>query len=340
MFKKTAAALIFTFVFFFFYSVSASFAQSQIADSFKDPTISGEGVIQGKGFVPCSGITCDLCDFMVMANTIIKWLFGMAFLFFAILAVRAGFKLVTEGNPGALQAAKQSFTNAFIGLIIFLCAWLLIDTLLHTLLKGGSGEIDGWGPWTKVRCTEQASSKIEPNFFDADPVFTAAQMLESLGPVDPALVGAAGVSTKADCSPAKLQSMGMNATQANVFSCIAEAESTCNNNPAPNPNSSASGMFQVVFGYNNSCHNLNLPQCKAAVNSSTDLNCSKAYSGGKPKAGMEAQAALCRTAASNQQCNVAAALCIYETENGYRAWLGTDSEPHPKQRACVAKFAN
>jgi len=150
-----------------------TFADSVIVDSFKEPAVSAEGTISG-GFVPCSGVTCDLCKFMIMANTIIKWLFGMAFILFMILAVKAGIKLVIEGNPAALKAAKESFTNAFIGLIIFLCAWLIVDTLLKELLDGGKGEIniEGYGPWTQVRCTTQSQAKeAKAGFYPGDPEF-------------------------------------------------------------------------------------------------------------------------------------------------------------------------
>ncbi len=304
------------------------------------PEVTAEGTLEkGTGFVPCSGKNCSACDFVVLGNTAIKWLITISFLFFAVLAVRAGIKLVvSQGNPSALSDAKSSFTNAFIGLIIILIAFILVDTIMRQLVKG-SGVIEGYGPWNEVVCSKQVESRMIEGFYAGDPIFTPAQLEQAYGAVDPALVGAASVSAKADCSPATLQSMGMNSVQANTFSCIAEAESTCRNNPPANPSSSASGLFQITLGWDNKCHNLNLPQCASAVGVSGNLNCSKAFSGGKVKAGMEALASQCKKAASNQKCNVAAALCIYDTEGGYGAWLGTKANPHPKQRACVAKFA-
>lgn len=132
-------------------------AQATSTDSFYaggGPTIT-DGSITSGGFVPCSGSQCSLCHFAVMANTIIKWLIGIIFLFFAILAVYAGFKLVTSGTSGGKQAAKSSFTNAFIGLFIVLAAWILIDTLLRAVLRGGNGEVNGYGPWSVIVCASQ-----------------------------------------------------------------------------------------------------------------------------------------------------------------------------------------
>jgi hypothetical protein len=107
-----------------------------------------------QSFIPCEGSECQACHFVELGNNVIKWLIGFVFLFFAILAVVAGIKLVTSGgNPSAKQAAKSSFTNAFIGLFIVLGAWLLIDTVFRGLI-GGTGEIKGYGPWSEVQCGE------------------------------------------------------------------------------------------------------------------------------------------------------------------------------------------
>jgi len=337
--------IAFTVALFLFHFVTPAWA-ADIPDSFQDPELTAEGTIKaGGGFVPCSGITCDLCDFMVMANTIIKWLFGMAFLLFMILAVKAGIKMVIEGNPAALTAAKQSFTNAFIGLIIFLCAWLIVDTLLRQLLDGKNGEIniEGYGPWTQVRCTTQSQAKEadpEKPLFEGDPVYTAAQVRATYGTLDSGSMANAATYSAGNCTPASLQSMGMTAAQAQVFSCMAKPESGCNNN-ADNPESSARGVFQILRGYDNPCHNLNLPACSAAVGVTGNLNCSRAFgAGGRVKAGMQALANTCDAAASNQRCNVAAALCLYK-DGGYAPWLGNKGQNHhQEQRACVAKYAN
>jgi hypothetical protein len=238
-------------LFLLFSSATATFAQSKIPDSFKDPTVSAEGTISG-GFVPCSGVTCDLCSFMVMANTIIKWLFGMAFILFMFLAVKAGIKLVIEGNPAALKAAKESFQNAFIGLIIFLCAWLIVDTLLHALLKGGTGEIDGWGPWTQVKCTKQAdSTRVKEG---EKPIFKGDAPWEPGKIMDPSKAAAyTGGSlpqcptSNPYCSVAALKAAGFSDKNANIMSCLAMSEST--GNPAARSNkSTACGLFQVIKG--------------------------------------------------------------------------------------------
>ena len=140
---KPLLTTIFLFTTLFFATPALSNA-AEIIDSFgANPDINTDGTIAtDQGFVPCSGVSCTPCHVVVLFNTVLKWFMGIAFLIFAFLAMKAGVSLVTSGgNPSALSSAKSSFTNAFIGLIIILAAWLIVDTLMRNLLDGGNGEI-------------------------------------------------------------------------------------------------------------------------------------------------------------------------------------------------------
>jgi Type IV secretion system pilin len=155
------------------------------------------GVIEaGQGFVPCEGAGCGTCDFIVVANTGIKWLITISFLFFAILAVKAGIELViSQGNPSALSKAKGSFTNAFIGLAIILVAWILIDTLLRQLLDGGTGDVNGYGPWSQVTCTEQVEAETAVSgYFEGDEEFVPVVVAGVTMPAGNAAAAGAGLT--------------------------------------------------------------------------------------------------------------------------------------------------
>ena len=133
--------------------------------SFAADEVTADGIYTGGGIIPCgqsAANPCNSCDVVVLANTVVKWLIGITFMFFAVTAVYAGVKLVMAGgNSGALQDAKEMFTNLFIGLIIVLGAWLFIDTLLRFVLQGGeTGNIQGYGPWSQVKCVEETESTI------------------------------------------------------------------------------------------------------------------------------------------------------------------------------------
>lgn len=124
---------------------------------FPDTTFA-QGIMAGV----CEGTTCSACHIAVLANTLIDWLIGVILVLFAVLVVVAGFGLVTaQGNPAAVTDAKSKFTNAFIGLLIVLSAWIVVDTLMRALV-GGSGEIQGFGPWSSIECGSQSEATTKP----------------------------------------------------------------------------------------------------------------------------------------------------------------------------------
>jgi hypothetical protein len=123
----------------------------------------------------CDGTTCSACHLVELGNNLIKWLIGLVMMLFAVLAVWAGFGLVTSGgNPSALQDAKSRFTNAFIGLLIVLSAWMVVDTLMRGLV-GNGGNFTGAGPWSQIQCFSQSVASTVPGtisieeFWPGDP---------------------------------------------------------------------------------------------------------------------------------------------------------------------------
>jgi hypothetical protein len=133
----------------------------------------------------CTGIDCTACHVVNMANGIIKWLIGITFLIFAALLMIAGVRLVTSaGNPSELSAAKEKFINAFIGFLIILSAWLIVDTIMRGLVgragdpesRGmlqtpGTGGVNGRLAWSQVEC--QVITAAEQQVPDADINFNA-----------------------------------------------------------------------------------------------------------------------------------------------------------------------
>ncbi len=118
--------------------------------------------VQAQGLVSsCEGASCSACDIITLANNVIQWVISIAFIFFAILAVYHGFKLVTSGgNSGAKSAAKSGFTNAFIGLFIMLGGFLVVDTIMRGVVRGADGQIEGYGPWAEIKCALQTAPRI------------------------------------------------------------------------------------------------------------------------------------------------------------------------------------
>jgi hypothetical protein len=109
----------------------------------------------------CSGPDCSACNVVYMANGLIKWLIGILCVLFAVLLAIAGVKLVvSRGNTSALDAAKDSFVNAIIGFLIVLSAWLIVDTIMRSLVGNEGrlatdGDVTGWLYWSEVTCQKQ-----------------------------------------------------------------------------------------------------------------------------------------------------------------------------------------
>lgn len=285
------------------------------------------------GLVPCGGSgepACQACYVVTLMNNVIGWLVTVLTVVVAIVFVVSGLKLVTSaGNTSVMEAAKKTISNTFIGFVIVLSAWLLVDFGMKALLNGGVGNV-GAGPWNSIQCTKQPTAQAIPA------IRTAADAAAVFGAASPEALALASVFDAGDCSPTNLQSHGFTTEQSQVMSCIAGPESGCNNNADASDNglnSSARGVFQIVYGYPDACHSLRLPECTAA-NDGVPLNCGKSddYPGSP-----------CNNAASNFACNAAAAKCLLNAEAsevaaGYQHW--TADHRASKQSACIQKYAN
>ena len=97
-----------------------------------------------KKIVPCNGVDCKVCDLATLAQNLINTGIFIVIFLSALLFAYAGFLYLTNEAIGEQQKAKKIFGNVAIGLIILLAAWLVVDTLMKSVL-GGS-----FGPWNNV----------------------------------------------------------------------------------------------------------------------------------------------------------------------------------------------
>lgn len=157
----------------------------------------------GAGLAPdCAGASCGSCDVVAMANKIVKWLIGVLFVIFAIMIAAGGFGLVTSGgNQTAKEAAKGRITNALIGIVLVLAAWLLVDTLMRALLAGGTGQINGKF-WYTIECTKQATTYWPGDPSSPDPTSTTGPVTIPEGCTGGTCVGLSGVPCTNGCAVA------------------------------------------------------------------------------------------------------------------------------------------
>ena len=120
---------------------------------------------QGVPLVPCAGVECDACDIIALADNIVDFLIAIGSVIAAIIIALAGLTMVVSaGDTSRLQAARGRIYNAFVGLLIVLVAWLLVDTVMKTLVD--SEKLGR--PWNQIECAPEQTHSITPNIAPED----------------------------------------------------------------------------------------------------------------------------------------------------------------------------
>jgi hypothetical protein len=93
-----------------------------------------EAEVTGTGIVPCQN-KCDLNDVFRLINNVITFLVKVIlFPVIIFMFIYTGFKYVTsQGNPGKAANLKSLIGHIIGGMIIILCAWLLVRTIMLVL---------------------------------------------------------------------------------------------------------------------------------------------------------------------------------------------------------------
>jgi len=88
----------------------------------------------GTGIIPCHN-KCDLNSVLALINNLIDFLItDVLLVIIIIMFIYAGFKYVTsQGNPGKTANLKGMIGHIVGGLVIILCAWLVVKTILVVL---------------------------------------------------------------------------------------------------------------------------------------------------------------------------------------------------------------
>jgi hypothetical protein len=95
---------------------------------------------------------CTLCDIFKLAQVIVRFITTGLFIIAPIFIVLGGIKILIGGaKPDEVQAGKKMITNAIVGIVIALVAWVVINMIFNALAKPpGQGGIP-W-PWNKIDC--------------------------------------------------------------------------------------------------------------------------------------------------------------------------------------------
>lgn len=199
-------------------------------------------VFAANGLVPCNGPDCGSCELVTLASRILTFFIEVTVSIGAVMFVIGGLTMVmSAGDTGKVSKGKEMMSNAVIGLVIVLSAWLLMDTVLKMIVGEGS---QAYGVWEKISCTTQTQPSAYKTV-ESTTVPTKYPSTYGTGAYGGLLSTCAPGNTA--CSVDALKSTGFTDAQAAVMSCIAMTESsgipTARNS---NPKSTACGTFQVL----------------------------------------------------------------------------------------------
>ncbi len=98
-----------------------------------------------------AGDECGWCELIQLIDNVINWLFTFFVLAAVMMLMYTGFKMVvSQGSSEAMGEAKGMLTNLVIGFVIFISAWLIVDTILKMTIDPASD----FGPWNELgKCT-------------------------------------------------------------------------------------------------------------------------------------------------------------------------------------------
>jgi len=135
----------------------------------------------GEPLVPCGGkvctansqcssqLVCSTCELLHLVRHVIDFLMivaapVLATFFFIVAGV---YIMLGGANPGMLSKGKKMFTDALMGVVIVLLAWLIVNTLIKSLAKatvtfeyyGANGQVvrqEDWdsGKWWEFSCSQ------------------------------------------------------------------------------------------------------------------------------------------------------------------------------------------
>jgi hypothetical protein len=116
------------------------------------PTLAMAAGLPGQ-IVTCDGTSlnggkeCTVCSLATTAQNILNTAIYILVFLSAVLFAWAGFKMLTAGGDSeGYSQGKSILINVIIGLVIVLAGWIVIDTLMKTMVNQG-GVL---GPWNKI----------------------------------------------------------------------------------------------------------------------------------------------------------------------------------------------
>lgn len=295
-------------------SVSLAFPLTTLAQS--TLVVCGTGGTIGGGQNDATG--CQACHLFQLIDRLIKFLILLAIPIATLLFAYAGFLYFSSG-VSAHSEATAIFKDVLFGFVIALCGYLIVDTIIKTLVNGSFV-----GPsWNTVQCANRSLASVAGPGLQFGDVQNLGGLVVGDSAPSPIEAGEIG---SGDCSPSKLEgAWGNNAAR---MSCIVNGESTCRTGIASTVDIGSDGQA-VSYGL----YQINLSANPVQCPGQPALNCPQAYTGVytgdnhnvrvKGDSGSQALFQQCRDAASRADCATYTAQQIF-AQGGFSRW-GADA---------------
>jgi hypothetical protein len=121
---------------------------------------------ESTGLVPCTGTNCQACHLAQLGQNIINFLIGLSIPLAAALFAWAGILMFSspiagEASTSRINKGKDIFKSVFIGFMIVIAAWLVVQTILKTVLKDGY-----YQSWNEIKCVDADDRPLNAKFSD------------------------------------------------------------------------------------------------------------------------------------------------------------------------------
>ena len=281
---------------------------------------------------PLGATSCTICSFGQLIQNLINFLIILAIPLSAGLFAWAGIlRFTSYGNTSRLAKSKSIFKSVAIGLAIALSGYLIVQTLLNSLMNQNFFS-NGWS-WKTLNCSgdRPRQSKVSDIFKN---LYVSPNATITTGGTGTGTSGGTGsgssrgtsLCTTSNCNTdtiaAAALSTGQNLSGKTIeaLSCIAQTESSGGATACSNTN--ACGVFQIT---NQNWNAYATSDCKSKGRSDATCNVQTALtmfskSGYQPWTGTCNSAAGCGNVANGQQWNPAASTCVntYDPNTSYR----------------------
>jgi hypothetical protein len=293
------------------------------AAPFVGPLVPQTGACSCPGSAPSWG-----CIFQTV-QTFLNFIVYAGVLICVLFIAYGGFSLIVSGgNPEGLSTAKTRITNAIIGIVVILCAWLTVDFVMKVLYNPNT-VFDGqnFGPWNALVAPSVTSDDLCLNPTDPIPLTTGSVAIirgsggqsGGAGVVVPYGGGTCVAHSSGACAASNMSAFGGAASQA---SQICQAESTGRANAISTTDRLGDGTPYSfgLFQINITAHSVGGLPCPNAFSkkSCTVKSCGPGTGARVVNADLYNK---CAMAAKNIQNNVSVAAKIYrDAGNRWRPW--------------------